>query len=67
MTHPSSSAVDSLARDEIFRKSLRIVEDDKHGRLRDVVSHAVVSDWNITSLLQRGRLHRVAAFSVVSR
>lgn len=29
-TDPSISVVDSLARNEIFRKSLCVMEDDKH-------------------------------------
>lgn len=61
------SAVDPLARDEIFGERLRVVEDDEHGRLGDVVGHAVVPEGDAVRLLQRGRLHRVAAFGVVAR
>lgn len=66
-SNPFSSAVDSLACDEIFWKSLCVVENDKHRRLGNVISHAVVSEGDISRLLQRGRLHRMATFGVVSR
>lgn len=61
-----SSAVDSLACNEILWKSLRIIEDDEHCRLGDVICHAIISEGNFTGLLQRGGLHRMATFSVVS-
>lgn len=61
------SAGDPLARDEIFGKGLRVVEDDKHGRPGDVVGHAVVPEGDAVRLLQRGRDHGVAPFGVVPR
>lgn len=51
------SALDYLTCNKIFRKSLRIVEDDKHCGLGDVVSHAVISEGYIASLFKWGCLH----------
>lgn len=67
LASPSRSSANSLTGDEIFWKRLGVVEDDKHCGLGDIVRDTVESQRNIASLLQRGRLHRVATFGEVSR
>lgn len=56
-----------LTGDEIFWKSLSVVEDDKHCRFGDIVRDTVESERYVAGLLVRRRLHGVAPFGEVSR